>query len=248
MLAWFTRLRLLAALLLVAVGCGGPTFIVQQYDGPPRPRESIAIVRVNGSDAAQITTLDGEGTNVGIAEDSRLHLEVLPGSHTVWVRNAAAPEEPPQRIQFLAEPGRVYRPVLTVAPNAGSNKALGAIARMYEVDPSSDALLRDVTALPPQQAPTKTAPVSPPAPSPSPQAPVAPPGDPSIPPGDPSTPPGAPGTTPVTPMPAPAPPPVQPSLAPPPARLPSENPPSSTTPLGPDSGTTSPAPPTPGRP
>ena len=43
-----------AALGLAAgqiASCAGSTFVVQQYAGPPRPKESIAILRLDGADS-----------------------------------------------------------------------------------------------------------------------------------------------------------------------------------------------------
>ncbi len=128
---------LFAALFLMA--CGGPTFIVQQYDGPIREPETIAIVRVDGKELLVLDSLDGEGISVRVPEDSRLHVEILPGKHRLTVRNIADTAAPLGRAVFLAEVGRVYRPVFTTA---------GSV-RVYEVDRGSDALLRDVTILEP---------------------------------------------------------------------------------------------------
>jgi hypothetical protein len=143
--------------------CSGPTYVAQQYDGDPRPREAIAVVRVNAKDPVLLDSLDGEAIAVRLPEDSRLHVEVLPGPHRVGVANALDPNAPADLVFFVAEANKVYRPVLLADPPP-------ARARVYEVDRDSDALVRDVTA-PPKAPPPAEAP---PAPT-TPPAPVAPP-------------------------------------------------------------------------
>jgi hypothetical protein len=125
-------------------GCTGPTFIVQQYDGPPRPSETVAIIRIHGSQTVRLITLDGDDANAPIDDDVRLHIEVLPGKHTIGVADFAAPQQPVQRISFRADPGRVYRPVF-VKPAPGGPPGPLTLARMYEVGRDSDAYVRDVT-------------------------------------------------------------------------------------------------------
>jgi hypothetical protein len=138
-LAAFAFVLLSLVLPLGSQACGGPTFIVQQYAGPVRPAGTIAVVRFNGRERLIWDSLDGEAAQVQVPEDSRLHVEMLPGTHRVGVRDPSAPE-PAHVASFFAEPGKVYRPVF--APGAGS------VLRVYEVDASSDALLRDVTLAP----------------------------------------------------------------------------------------------------
>ncbi|CAN5924817.1 hypothetical protein BH11MYX4_BH11MYX4_44930 [soil metagenome] len=129
---FFSRLLVVVALSLGA-GCGGPTFVVQQYAGPVRPRETIATLRVNGFDAVRLSTLDNEDVTAPLVEDGRLHIELLPGRHALTVRNAKAPDERPAAIVFEAEPGKVYR--VTFSPEA----------RIFEVDRGTDAPGRDAT-------------------------------------------------------------------------------------------------------
>jgi hypothetical protein len=117
------------------VGCGPQVFIVQQYDGPVRDSETIAILRINGGDSTRVVTLDGELADARIAEDTRLHIEMLPGRHAVRVADIAAPEAGSFRVAFDAQAGRVYRAVVA-----------SAAARVFEVDRGSDAVLRDVSA------------------------------------------------------------------------------------------------------
>lgn len=158
-----SRLRALAAAtLLLALApmtaCSGPTFVVTQYGGPERPPETIAILRFHGSDAARLVLVDGERADIALDEDARLHVEVLPGPHSLGVVHAERLQEPLQYVAFVAEAGKVY----SVAFHDG-------VARMHEVDASGE-LGRDVTA-PPEQ---RERPLPPP-PQPPPEAPPAPP-------------------------------------------------------------------------
>ena len=125
--------RLVLVLALLSAACAGPTFIVQQYAGPVRPKETIATLRVNGSDSVRLTTLDDEDMSAPIVEDGRLHIELLPGRHALAVRNAKAPDERPVAIAFAAEAGKVYRVAFTPEP------------RIFEVDRGTDAPGADVT-------------------------------------------------------------------------------------------------------
>jgi len=141
------------SLLVVAVlavsgieACGGPTFVIQQYGGPSRPGETIAIIRINGKDGILWASLDGEAAGARLPEDSRFHIEVLPGKHTLGIRGS--PDSPTELVSFLAEPGKVYRPVLAAAGSAAYSIEPGiggGTARMYEVDKERDTLIRDVT-------------------------------------------------------------------------------------------------------
>lgn len=149
-----TRLGRLArgaslAFACALAACGGPTFIVQQYSGPVRDPESIAILRVNGDGNVVLISLDGEPVRTRVAEDARLHVEMLPGPHSLAIADLADSARPLGRARFVAEAGRVYRPVF-----AGT-------ARVMEVDASSDAPLRDVTVSAPepdQPAPSRPLP------------------------------------------------------------------------------------------
>jgi hypothetical protein len=124
----------LGALVLGLAGCpAGPTYIVQQYSGPARPKETIGILRVNGKEEVRLLTLDDEEITARVADDARLHVELLPGRHTLSVRDV----EPAQRIAFEALANKVYRVTLEGAPKA---------PHVHEVDRDSDALGPDVTA------------------------------------------------------------------------------------------------------
>src|SRR4051794_33164999 len=103
--------------LALFVACGGPTFVVQQYPGPPRPRDSIAIVRLNGG-GPRVVALDRESLVVP-ERGTRFHVELLPGAHELEI------DDPNLGIaglgiRFLAEPERVYRVVLRSAPSPNS--------------------------------------------------------------------------------------------------------------------------------
>jgi hypothetical protein len=148
--------KLFAALAIIGTataltGCPGPTFIVQQYAGPERPRETIAILRSNAKDDAKLLYLDGEDVAAPIAEDGRLHIEVLPARHTVVVGRASLPSERYPELAFNAEADHVYRVVFTSAE-----------PQVYEVDRSKDTPIRDVTiAKPPPPPPPPPAPPPP---------------------------------------------------------------------------------------
>jgi hypothetical protein len=162
------RLALLAVLVFaVSGGCGGPTFIVQQYSGPVLPAESISIIRINGKDAIVWDSLDGEAAGMQVPEDSRVHVEVLPGKHTLGIHDAADPAPRPALVSFQAEAGKTYRPAFV---KAAAGPAAGRIlARVFEVSADGDALLRDVTISDPVK------------PSPAPPAAVSKPGPPLAP-------------------------------------------------------------------
>jgi hypothetical protein len=162
--AWF--LAGTAAIVLTAIGgCGGPTFVVQQYPGPPRPSDTIAIVRLNGMEPIGLDSLDGESIGAQAPEDGRIHIEVLPGRHRVVIRNLQNAEVAPSGASFLAQAGHVYRPVF------GEYRAA-----VYDVDPNTDAKLADVTLVegnePMVEAPRPklAPPPPPPPPAPTPSA------------------------------------------------------------------------------
>jgi hypothetical protein len=103
---------------------------------------------MNGKDPIVWDSLDGEDASARVPEDARLHIEVLPGEHTLRVRSLHDLSQVSERISFRAEAGKVYRPVFETSNQAHEAKfaatPLGA-ARIYEVDSGSDALVRDVT-------------------------------------------------------------------------------------------------------
>jgi hypothetical protein len=138
------------------LSCVGPTFIVQQYAGPVRPQETVAVFRINGGDSIRLVTIDDENITVPLASDSRLHVEMLPGRHAITVRDAHAPDRLAESIAFQAEAGKVYR----VAVAGASTDPAGGGPRIYEVDRGADTITRDVTLTPGelQHAPTDTTP------------------------------------------------------------------------------------------
>jgi hypothetical protein len=153
---------LIAALGASALpGCGGPTYVVELYSGQRRPAESLAILRFGGADDARLVVVDGERADVPIADDARLHVEILPGEHRLGVISRKNPDGPLQYVQFRAEPGRTYRVLM---------QASGA--KVFEIDAGNDALLREVTL--PERAEI------PPPPPPPPPEPPSPPEEPRI--------------------------------------------------------------------
>ena len=132
---------LIALFLLVLTACMGPTFIVQQYNGPPRPRETIAILRVNGADSVRLLFLDNEDVAAPIVSDGRLHIELLPGKHAVTARNGDDRTAATGSLEFVAEANKVYRITFT-----------GETAHLWEVDRDSDKPSREVTAPSPPPA------------------------------------------------------------------------------------------------
>jgi hypothetical protein len=129
------RFALLTLLALVLFACGGPTFVVAQYDGPPRPRETIAVLEVEGKSSVQPISLDGDPL-APLEKDSRLQIEILPGEHSVAVANLSERDQPARRARFLAEAGKIYRAAF------GSDGQ----PRVFELDAASGAPRRDVTA------------------------------------------------------------------------------------------------------
>lgn len=131
-----------ACLALLLSGCGGPTFIVQQYSGPVRPSDSIAVLRVNGDGGIVLVSLDGEPIRTRVADDARLHVEMLPGRHRLAFADLADAGRPLGRAAFVAAAGKTYRPLFA---------SRGGGARVFEVDAASDAPLRDATVADPGQ-------------------------------------------------------------------------------------------------
>lgn len=141
------------------IACGRATFVVQQYTGPVRPTESIAVLRVNGDQPVRVLELDQTNVSAPLERDTRLHVEMLPGRHSVLV--AANEERRAARVAFDAKPGRVYR--VTIDGDVRD-------AHVLEVDRSSDAVVGDATFVEPPPAP---APPPPPAPAPPAEPPPA---------------------------------------------------------------------------
>lgn len=136
-----------AVIAFAAAGCVGPTYIVQKYEGPPRAAETIAVLRFDGNEPVRLLMLDGERVESPIANDARLHIELLPGPHVVAVIDTSATPLMASPLPFDAAPGKVYRPIV-----------VARVARLYEVDRSSDAPIRDVTRASPERPPPPGAP------------------------------------------------------------------------------------------
>lgn len=126
--------------------CGTATFIVQQYDGSPLAEEQVAILRLNGDDPVRLDALDGEPLGYELHDrTSRVHIEMLPGEHELAL--AEGPEWPAKRRRFRAEAGKVYRPLL-VRTDADGPVVPGItkwVVGIYEVDRSSDEIVREIS-------------------------------------------------------------------------------------------------------
>jgi hypothetical protein len=129
----------LGCLAVVAAACGLATFVVQQYDGSPRPRETIAIIRVITGEA--IVFLDGQPLRAIPAAGTRFHIEVLPGVHEVenLVDGVGVTGA---RVRFVADAGKVYR---IVGQRTG---AAHVTAQAYEVDRGTDEVIAPAAAPP----------------------------------------------------------------------------------------------------
>lgn len=137
---------LAAAGLLAATGCTPATFIVQQYDGEPRTKTEVAILRINGSEPLRLEELDGEVLAYELHDrGSRVHIELLPGEHEIGL--ADGPGLPLKRRRFVAAPGQVYRPMVFHTDNqASEDLPRGAwVVAIYEVDADSDAIVREIS-------------------------------------------------------------------------------------------------------
>jgi hypothetical protein len=135
----FARIAVLGAVLFGLPDCSGPTFIVQEYPGPVRPANTIAILRLEGNGTVQLLAVDGQRADARVAEDARLHVEILPGKHTVMVQNLAAPANPPEVVAFQAEAGKLYRPAFMHTVSTGPR------LHVYEIDPRSSMPIGDAT-------------------------------------------------------------------------------------------------------
>jgi hypothetical protein len=137
--------------VVVALGtasCGRATFVVQQYPGPARPAESVAVLRMNGNEDVRVLELDDRDVRAPIDRDVRIHIEMLPARHTVVVGAMGFENDPRAptsgKLAFRAEPGKVYRVAIGESPKD---------AHVYEVDRSSDAVVREATEVAPPPAP-----------------------------------------------------------------------------------------------
>ncbi len=171
----FLRFALLTGILAALPGCGGPTFVVQDYPGPVRPAQTIARLRFEGSGPVQLLAVDGQRADARVAEDARLEVELLPGKHQVMAQNLETPAEPPQSVVFQAEPGKRYRPLFMRTIESGPR------LHVYEIDPRTGVPVSDATV--PEHAGSAAA--APPAPPPA----AMPPAEPNPPPVEPAAPP-----------------------------------------------------------
>lgn len=156
-----TVTRLFVGLLgsgLIAAGCGTATFVVQQYDGEPLDRSRIAMLRVNGDAPVRLEELDGEVLAYELHDSgSRVHIEMLPGEHELGLSDGLG--LPLKRRRFVAHPGKIYRPMVfhtgSNGPDAPSSTWVVAI---YEVDPDSDRIIREISQVPVPQDVVETSP------------------------------------------------------------------------------------------
>jgi hypothetical protein len=163
------------AALAVVAACGGMTFVVQEYDGPPRPTAGIAIIRVEAENGPDVVAVDDQPLRVALERPNRIHVEVLPGPHEVDIE-VTEPEIGLRHtlpVRFVAAAGKVYRVEVTAAasgaPSSGAETRWEA--HVYEVDRESDARLGLAAPVTPPPAPTAAE--APPA-SAAPPAPAAP--------------------------------------------------------------------------
>ncbi len=139
-----------SAWLLITCGglalsaCGVATFIVQQYEGEPLANERIAILRVNGGDPVRLEELDGEVLAYELHErGSRVHIEMLPGEHELGLADGAG--LPLKRRRFMAEAGKVYRPMVFRNPTPSLPSTDVWAVAIYEVDRDSDDIVREIS-------------------------------------------------------------------------------------------------------
>jgi hypothetical protein len=142
--AWSLLLGIAAAGL---PGCGVATFIVQQYDGAPIAEERIAILRVNGDEHLRLEELDGEVLAYEVEDPrSRVHIEMLPGEHELGLVDGHG--VPLKRRRFVAEPGKVYRPMVYRHSSPSGQPSGDWSVAIYEVDRGSDAIIREISQVP----------------------------------------------------------------------------------------------------
>ena len=113
----FTQL----ALILLALGCGGCTTANKRlYEGPPRERAGVGVLKVQWKPmghSARIETIDGKPVEKGRALALNIkEAELLPGEHTLEVSyfNGSTKSINNIRLVFTCKAGSVYE--LRVAP------------------------------------------------------------------------------------------------------------------------------------
>jgi hypothetical protein len=143
------------------VCCGGTvTFVWELYQGPSRPRDSIAIIRSDGASPTELIAIDGESIRAPLEHDNRLHVEVLPGIHEVDVAAPSIGLRHVVSVRLLALAGRVYRVEVSPAPGGQAQpdngepplRGEGWDVHAYEVDRETDARL-GIADAPAAQAP-----------------------------------------------------------------------------------------------
>ena len=143
-------------LALAAAGCGQVTYVLQQYDGPVRARDQVSVLRIQSDDPTQLVSLDEEQLGAqALDSDVRLHIEMLPGKHTLSVKNPNVQIMQTQKVAFVAQPGRVYRVLLSNRAwhtNTARPSPQGTWSPLvYEVDPDTGRPLQEVS-LPPSKS------------------------------------------------------------------------------------------------
>jgi hypothetical protein len=131
----FGQLTAIAGLVISLTDCGATgTVIIRRYPGPPRPSETIGIIRTSRKDPV-LDAVDGEPPDTD--EDGyRLHVEVMPGVHEVTVKVCEGCFCEPITARFVAESGKTYRMAVARAP---ADYPFRYYAYAYEVDRFSDA-------------------------------------------------------------------------------------------------------------
>lgn len=135
-------LALMASGALLSTACGVATFIVQQYEGEPLASERIAVLRLNGDASVRLEELDGEILAYELNDrGSRVHIEMLPGEHEIGLADGSG--LPIKRRRFVAEAGRVYRPMVFRPPSPAPETAW--LVAIYEVERDSDTIVREIS-------------------------------------------------------------------------------------------------------
>lgn len=138
----YVSLAVLASGAVFATACGVATFIVQQYEGEPLSAERIAILRINGDASVRLEELDGEVLAYELHDrGSRVHIEMLPGEHEIGLADGSG--LPIKRRRFVAEAGKVYRPMVFHKPSPPTEA--GWAVAIYEVERDTDAILREIS-------------------------------------------------------------------------------------------------------
>ncbi len=139
---------MILAVCAAVVCCGGTvTFVWQQYEGPSRSKDRIALVRTTGASSTLLVAIDGESILAPLDYDNRLHVEVLPGIHDIDVAAPSIGLRHVISVRLLAEAGKVYRVEVSAPPRSLPQPDNGEPqlwdgewqAHAYEVDRDTDA-------------------------------------------------------------------------------------------------------------